>query len=582
MSRGDNSSTSTKCDGHLGLPESFKLLLGGPLAFVGAMLLAHAPVDAQDCNGNGVDDSVETTVRLAFAEVLRFHVAEDATTLAAGDANGDGRADLAAACTKSNSVAILLSDASSERLFQEPLELCAGVDPRGVAWADVDEAAGSGLTDLLVGSEGRQGEDPGSLRPRLTVLWGSEKGAFTPSCAPPCLEALPPECSASDFDAAGGDVPDSDGVRTIEAADLDGDGRTDAVLGLRRSPGAVVALFNAGGRFGTPVLLHAGEAAASRYIAVADLDEDARLDVATAGGDVLFGPHGAGLEPREPMHVADAPGEPRGIALVDVTGDGRADALIASSRSVAGGAGSGSVLVLENLGGRTFAAIEQPALGSLCDLLESIAGADFDLDGDNDLVLTRLLDASNAACSSSGLEVLLNDGLGRFSPALFLPTEPARPRWVLAADFDANGFPDLAAAANRGSLERDEVLVHLSQSAPLALDRDRNGLPDACQFLRGDVDGDSRATITDPIALLGFLFLGGRRPPCLEACDADNDGRLLIADAVLLLLHLFQGGPPPRPPAVLPEGGCRWESGWTDENGILDCAAGCDLTARRG
>lgn len=528
---------------------------------------------AQDCDGNGVDDSVETARSLTFSEPLRFAVSDGAITLAAGDANGDGRPDLAITCTKANAVTLLLSDPTSDQLYREPFELCVGIDPRGVSWARTDEAAAGERVDLLVGSEGRQGEDPGSLRPRLSVLRGRADATFEPDCRPPCAEVQPSLCTVNDFEAFLGEA---DGIRTLEAADLNRDGRVDVVLGLRRTPGTVVALFNTGnGQFGTPFPLHRGDLRDSRYVALGDLDDDNQIDVVTAGGDLLFGPHRPGIEPLEPQRLAETAREPRGIVLADVAGDARSDIVLVSSLGVAGGAGSGSLTVVENLGDRVFAAIPQPDLDELCDLLESVAAADLDLDGDIDLVLTRLLDAASASCSSSGLEILTNDGEGRFSPGHFLSTDPARARWVLATDLNDDQLADLAVATQRGSEKPDEVLVLINHSRSAEIDRDHNGIPDVCQFLRGDVDGDLRATITDPIVLLGFLFLGGETPGCLEACDVDNDGRIQIADAISLLLHLFQGGPPPAAPGLIAAGSCSWPDAWIDGNGLIGCEVGC-------
>jgi len=71
-------------------------------------------------------------------------------------------------------------------------------------------------------------------------------------------------------------------------------------------------------------------------------------------------------------------------------------------------------------------------------------------------------------------------------------------------------------------------------------------------FLRGDCNGDGMVTgaLTDAIILLRYNFQGGRRPPCLVACDADGDGKAegLVADAVYLLRFMFFGdAPPPEP-----------------------------------
>jgi prepilin-type N-terminal cleavage/methylation domain-containing protein len=62
-------------------------------------------------------------------------------------------------------------------------------------------------------------------------------------------------------------------------------------------------------------------------------------------------------------------------------------------------------------------------------------------------------------------------------------------------------------------------------------------------FRRGDVNDDGAMDISDPIAVLGFLFLGAPdRLACAKSADANDDGALDISDAVLFLNNLFLGG----------------------------------------
>ncbi len=65
---------------------------------------------------------------------------------------------------------------------------------------------------------------------------------------------------------------------------------------------------------------------------------------------------------------------------------------------------------------------------------------------------------------------------------------------------------------------------------------------------RGLCNADNLIDISDPVALLGYLFLGKEAPPCLEACNINDDGQLDISDAIGLLQYLFLGGKPPAPP----------------------------------
>ncbi|HVR75860.1 MAG TPA: LamG-like jellyroll fold domain-containing protein, partial [Planctomycetota bacterium] len=71
-------------------------------------------------------------------------------------------------------------------------------------------------------------------------------------------------------------------------------------------------------------------------------------------------------------------------------------------------------------------------------------------------------------------------------------------------------------------------------------------------FIRGDLNVDGRIDISDALSALGFLFLGGRAPDCLDSADTNDSGRIDISDATYLLAFLFLGGG--APPAPFP--GC--------------------------
>lgn len=73
------------------------------------------------------------------------------------------------------------------------------------------------------------------------------------------------------------------------------------------------------------------------------------------------------------------------------------------------------------------------------------------------------------------------------------------------------------------------------------------------EFVRGDVDGNSKITIGDAINIFNFLFTQGPKPNCLDAADVDDSGTLTIGDSVYLLNYLFSGGK--APPAPFPEAG---------------------------
>ncbi|MEM7233628.1 MAG: FG-GAP-like repeat-containing protein [Planctomycetota bacterium] len=67
-------------------------------------------------------------------------------------------------------------------------------------------------------------------------------------------------------------------------------------------------------------------------------------------------------------------------------------------------------------------------------------------------------------------------------------------------------------------------------------------------FLRGDVNGDGGIDISDSVAVLSYLFLGGEEPPCLDAADTDDSGSLDLTDGHAINVYLFLGGTQPPSP----------------------------------
>ena len=97
---------------------------------------------------------------------------------------------------------------------------------------------------------------------------------------------------------------------------------------------------------------------------------------------------------------------------------------------------------------------------------------------------------------------------------------------------------------------------------------DTAGVP----FKRGDTDGNGVVEMSDAIAVLEFLFLGGPAPPCFDAADADDSNDLDVSDGVRVLGWLFLGTEPPSfpgpttcgsdsTPAVLPFPVCEYDPG---------------------
>lgn len=74
------------------------------------------------------------------------------------------------------------------------------------------------------------------------------------------------------------------------------------------------------------------------------------------------------------------------------------------------------------------------------------------------------------------------------------------------------------------------------------------------RFRRGEFNGDGQLNITDPVAVLAFLFLGASPDhECLASADSNGDGQVNLTDAVYTLGFLFLGTS--KPPEPFPECG---------------------------
>ena len=84
-------------------------------------------------------------------------------------------------------------------------------------------------------------------------------------------------------------------------------------------------------------------------------------------------------------------------------------------------------------------------------------------------------------------------------------------------------------------------------------------------FARGDCNQDGTIDLADVIFSEIYMFAGGEKPGCIDACDNNDDGVLNIADPIYLLNLLFIQGPP------LPDPGGFCGSDPTEDS--LECLA---------
>ncbi|MBN1418911.1 MAG: hypothetical protein JXP34_09050 [Planctomycetes bacterium] len=127
----------------------------------------------------------------------------------------------------------------------------------------------------------------------------------------------------------------------------------------------------------------------------------------------------------------------------------------------------------------------------------------------------------------------------------------AESRMLLAADAGARTILVIADLDGDGrAASEDEVVswlspeIHLPEPAGIAL----APRPRGAVFIRGDIEGDGRVQLNDPIQVLGVLFASDPSPACQDRLDANDDGTIDLADPIFLLAFLFSDGPAPAPP----------------------------------
>ena len=229
------------------------------------------------------------------------------------------------------------------------------------------------------------------------------------------------------------DVPVGARTSAILPAHLNNDDHLDLlVVGGDR----VISLQGRGdGQFDVVGSVAAGENAVD--LAAADLDEDGSFDLAVANHatdyvTLLFGVAGGGFEVRaySRLEVSVSP-HPHAVRVRDVDGDGHADLLVDDRMP-------GAIKLFRGDGRGRFGKPTQIPVGG--DPYRGMSLVDVNGDGENDLVTPN----------PDHVAVLTGDGSGGFTLDTVLMPGFA-PFSATAADFNADGLTDVAAASGEGA-----------------------------------------------------------------------------------------------------------------------------------
>jgi hypothetical protein len=370
--------------------------LNAPRALVAADLTGDGLADLAIAeSGGGTVRVLQSNGGGTFTSLATLPVA-GAEGIAAADLDGDGRPDLVTA-GGSGTVSVIRRTAAGGFLPVEPYTV--GPNPNAVALVDL---TGDLKPDIAVTSAGNR---------TVTVLVNNGSGLFPTS---------------SDYPVRG--FP-----RAITPLDADADGRLDlavtcqtgsaVVVLLSRPPGP--PLFAAAPRIGVGSRPHA--------VVAVDLDGDGALDLAVANKDSntvsLLRNDGAGNFTN--YRTLDVGAGPESIVAGDFNGDGRVDLAVNSPLAATKGV---SILFGSKVTRGEFDPYVLVPVGSAPD---DLAVGDFDRDGDLDIAVC------DKVASPGYVRILTNDGLGHFSLGSSVAAGD-NPTAIVAADFDRNGYLDLA------------------------------------------------------------------------------------------------------------------------------------------
>ena len=406
-----------------------------------------------------------------FAVAPRIFAGRAPTALAAGDFNNDGRPDLAVGNDDAR-VSLLLG--ASGGAFADPAAVAVPDAPRGLVAADFNNDGNLDLAGLI----SRATEN-------VFVLLGTGGGRFS---APQTYTA--------------GTVP-----AIVAAADLNNDNRPELIVANQSPPNLSVLLNQGGGQFGARASY--GSAADPNSIAVGDFDGDGRRDVVvggSAGIDVFYGNNLGAFASITRLTTGSAP---QYVVAGDVTGDNRADLLIAV-RTVEG---RPAIDILKAGTGGFDGSARVPILNEGAASLplegapQSLATGD--LNGDGKLDLIALFGGT------ADVVPLLGDGAANFAPVGRF-TSGLYPQQAVVRDFTGDGRADVV-VSHPGRVNGNGVLSLFAGAGGGALSAARNYASPRkpSRTLAADFNRDGR---------IDLLALGG-------GCDAETcagDGAVVL------------------------------------------------------
>jgi hypothetical protein len=513
-----------------------------------------------------------------FIDPLALHAGKYPHSVAMGDFNGDGVADVVVANTADNTVSVLLGNGDGS--FEVARDFPTGVNPYSVA---VGHFHDPNILDLVVANLGTA---PDYHDGSVSVLLGNGDGSFQ-AARSFNTGTLSDSVAVGDFDGDGildlavanhGTFSNyTDSSVSVLLGNGDGTFRPAGNVSAGRGPFSVavghfhdpksldLAVFS---NDGVSVLLGNGDgtfraavtyAAGADSVAVGDFTGNGILDLAVTNSfvgtvDVLLGNGDGSFQPARHFSAGF---EPVFVAVGDFTGNGILDLAVATvgdrfshadGVSVLLGDGHGSFgaaqtfntgihpssvavgdlngdglldLAVANAGDNTVSVLLGNGRGSFASPETFSAGSHPDVVAVGHFHDPNILDLAVDNPASNTVTVLLGNGDGSFGQARSF-TVGSRPDFVVVGDFNGDGIPDLAVA---------------------------NSVSNNVSVLLGNGDGTFQAARNFP---------AGSRPFSLAVGDFDDDGHLDLAVANIddntVSVLLGNGDGTFEPPRNLPVG----------------------------
>lgn len=448
-------------------------------------------------------------------------VGSGATSVAAGDINGDGIQDAAFTADGSGNwkVALVLGNAAGT--FSLNASVTLDQAPTGIAIGNFN---GDSQPDLLL--------TVNWFEPRVMLFLNQGNNNFT--------------LSTQFF--AGREPHD------VTAGDFNGDGKLDAAAALTGAHGVAIALGNGLGGFSAPTFFGAGTQPWS--IGSGDFNADGKFDlvtsddpnievappVATGGVSVLLGT-GTGtfqsyrsyVYPFTPQFVLS----PTSIAAADFNNNNRTDLALSFSSTP-------FIAVMLDDGQGEF--IQPSSFLDAGGSVASIAVSDLNGDGKADVV--------SANSNTNNLSIFFGVGNGSFMPRVQIAVN-SNPRFVGIGDFNGDSKPDLIVTHENP----DTTLVLLGEGSGSFTQLGGSPQPVLHDIAIGDFNGDGRSDIvagnspTNNVAIFladatGHLNLASTTPSLsintemrLQTADLNADNKLdvVVANANRNTITVFLG-----------------------------------------